>query len=121
VVEPARDISHRRVPRRDSPGFAACGSDSSTDADSTPGQDEAADLPGLIDAQIGDDSIEVLGSYDVDGAMQDVVGPDGEPTGERYLALDTTGSSVEIERTIVHETGRHRVRSQRSRGWRGHR
>ena len=31
--------------------------------------------------------------------------PDGEPTGERYLALDVTGSSTEIERTIVHEVG----------------
>lgn len=40
-----------------------------------------------------------------DGAMQTVTGPDGEPTGERYVALDVTGSSTEIERTIVHEVG----------------
>lgn len=40
-----------------------------------------------------------------DGALQDVIGTDGEPTGERYLALDVTGSSDELERTIVHETG----------------
>ncbi len=40
-----------------------------------------------------------------DGAMQNVTGTDGEPTGERYLALDVTGSSTEIERTIVHEVG----------------
>jgi hypothetical protein len=40
-----------------------------------------------------------------DGALQDVYGDDDEPTGDRYLALDVTGSSSELERTIVHETG----------------
>ena len=144
--------------------FAACGgSDTPDGADegSEPAEavadetDSATDEPGLTDAEIDDDTIAVLGSYDIDGdrledgvdgpppaeavetfaiytelipaeyragvvtfvaidqeasggtdgALQDVVGSDGEPTGERYIALDTTGSSVELERTIVHETG----------------
>ncbi len=54
---------------------------------------------------IGFVAISQEDSDGTDGAMQDVWGPDDEPTGERYLALDVTGSSVELERTIVHEVG----------------
>ena len=54
---------------------------------------------------IGFVAIDQEASGGTDGAMQDIIGDDGEPTGERYLALDTTGSSTEIERTIVHEVG----------------
>lgn len=129
------------------------GSDSST----APGVDTTvtAAEPGLTAEEIDDDTMTVLGSYDIegdeladgvdgppppeavetfavysglipaeyrkgvvtfvaidqeesdgtDGALQDVIGDDGEATGERYIALDTTGSSMELERTIVHETG----------------
>ena len=149
--------------------LTACGgsdSDSESEGDTTPdsvaeatddsgSSDEAADEPGLTEEEIDDDTIAVLGSYDIDGdeledgvdgaptaeaietfatytdlipadyrvgvvtfvaidqaesggtdgALQDVIGPDGEPTGERYIALDVSGSSTELERTIVHETG----------------
>lgn len=120
------------------PTVVACGS----------GQDPDCSL---TDEQIGDDSLEVLGSYRIgandellcdptdadletytdytllipaayrdivafvaidqeasggtDGALQDVYDAADEPTGERYLALDVTGYSTELERTIVHETG----------------
>ena len=50
-------------------------------------------------------AIDQEASDGTDGAMQDVYGDDGEPTGDRLLALDVTGSSVELERTIVHEVG----------------
>lgn len=46
---------------------------------------------------IGFVAIDQESSEGTDGAMQDVSGPDGEPTGERYLALDVTGSSVELD------------------------
>lgn len=132
----------------------ACGSSESDTSTADPA-DSSSDAPGLTVDEIGDDSMTVLGSYDIngdeledgvdgppsaeateafglytdlipaeyregvvsfvaidqeasdgtDGALQDVIGTDGEPTGERYLALDITGSSVELERTIVHETG----------------
>ncbi|WP_430868816.1 hypothetical protein [Demequina aurantiaca] len=54
---------------------------------------------------IGFVAIDQEQSGGTDGAMQDVSGADDEPTGERYLALDTTGYSTELERTIVHEVG----------------
>lgn len=153
--------------------LASCTSDSATDGDSSAdapiessdvvdtqaaGDDSATDgddAPGLTAEEIDDDTLEVLGSYDIDGdeledgvdgpppaeaveifelytslipadyrdgvvafvaidqvgsdgtdgALQDVTDADGEPTGERYIALDTSGSSDEIERTIVHESG----------------
>jgi len=113
-----------------------------------PGQDSDCSLTAQ---QIGDDTLEVLGSYlldddgelrcdpdddafntfarytnlipaeyrdivafvaidqeasgGTDGALQDLYGADDEATGDRFLALDVTGSSTELERTIVHETG----------------
>lgn len=134
--------------------LAACGGSTPSETTSTPDDaetSEASETCNLTEEQIGDDTMEVLGSYLIDGAdllcsptdeaietfaiytdlipteyrdgvigfvaidqeasggtdgaMQDVSGPDGEPTGERYLALDVTGSSVELERTIVHEVG----------------
>lgn len=136
--------------------LAACGgSDGDSGSDGTDAASAGDDLPGLSIEQIDDDTLSVLGSYDIDGdtledgvdgpppaevteifalytglipaeyregviamvaidqeasggtdgALQDVSGPDGEPTGERYIALDTSGSSTELERTIVHETG----------------
>lgn len=57
------------------------------------------------DGVIGFVAIDQDASGGTDGAMQSIIGPDGDPTGERYLALDVTGSSTEIERTIVHEVG----------------
>ncbi|BAN04415.1 hypothetical protein [Ilumatobacter coccineus] len=130
--------------------LAACGG-----SDSGSGEAATDDEPGLTTEEIGDDTMAVLGSYDIDGdtledgidgppdpaavatfelytdlipaeyrdgviafvaidqeesggtdgALQDVIGPDGEPTGDRYIALDISGSSTELERTIVHETG----------------
>lgn len=123
--------------------------------DTSLSMDYSDDTPGLTAEQIGDDTMSIVDSYDIngvdledgingppsadtvatfaiytnlipaqyrvgviafvaidqadsngtDGALQDVIGPDGNPTGERYLALDVTGSSSELERTIVHETG----------------
>ena len=117
--------------------------------------DYSDDTPGLTAEQIGDDTMSIVDSYDIngvdledgmngppsadtiatfalytslipaqyrvgviafvaidqaesggtDGALQEVIGPDDNSTGERYLALDVTGSSTELERTIVHETG----------------
>lgn len=131
---------------------AACGGSDDGDGE---GEGATSGEPGLTAEQIGDDSMVVIGSYDidgdtlqdgvdgppsadtqatfdlfanlipseyrqvvvslvaidqeqsdgVDGALQDVIGADGEPSGERYLALDVTGSSEELERTIVHEMG----------------
>ncbi len=141
------DSATEVVPPTDAPSAVA--------EDDTPASDESDDEPGLTAAEIDDDTIAVLGSYDIkgdqledgidgpptdeaiatfaiytdlipaeyrqgvvafvaidqdesggtDGALQDVMGPDGEPTGDRYIALDVTGESVELERTIVHETG----------------
>ena len=123
--------------------------------DTTASMDYSDDTPGLTTEQIGDDTMSVVDSYDIngvdledgidgppstdtlatfalytslipaeyrmgviafvaidqaasggtDGALQEVTGPDGNSTGERYIALDVTGSSSELERTIVHETG----------------
>lgn len=121
----------------------------------TGSMDYSDDTPGLTIEQIGDDTLSIVDSYDIngvdledgidgppsadalatfaiytslipaqyrvgviafvaidqaksdgtDGALQEVIGPDGNSTGDRYLALDVTGSSSELERTIVHETG----------------
>lgn len=65
---------------------------------------------GLIPAEYRENvtafvAIDQEASDGTDGALQDVIGPDDEPTGDRYLALDVTGYSEELERTIVHETG----------------
>lgn len=81
--------------------------------DGPPSQDSAetfALYTGLIPATYREGVIAFVAidqeqSGGTDGALQDVYGADGEPTGDRYIALDVTGSSTEMERTIVHETG----------------
>ncbi len=50
-------------------------------------------------------AIDQEASDGTDGAMQDVYDEADEATGDRLLALDVTGSSEELERTIVHEVG----------------
>ena len=129
--------------------LGACGgSGSPEDAASVSTAEDAA--CSLTTEQIGDDSIEVLGSYLIedgvltcdpspealatytlytdlipseyqnivafvaidtelsdgtDGALQNIYDENDEASGDRLLALDVTGESTELERTIVHETG----------------
>ena len=71
--------------------------------------DTYARYTGLIPAEYRDVialvAIDQAASGGTDGALQNVYDEDDEPTGERFIALDVTGYSTELERTIVHETG----------------
>jgi|GEM_PF-2809735 len=50
-------------------------------------------------------AIDQEASGGTDGALQDLYDENDEATGDRFIALDVTGYSTELERTIVHETG----------------
>ncbi|MGB0113799.1 MAG: hypothetical protein WBP59_11310 [Ilumatobacteraceae bacterium] len=56
----------------------------------------------VVVAFVGIDTDESDGT---DGALQDIYDDNDDPTGERFIALDVTGASTELERTIVHEMG----------------